>query len=88
MGWRDVTSDTRGGKMLSTMTMETDAAGSAETDAQNVSADHRLFQREVCPFFHFTLRNYFHVYFVLCFLACHALVFFSHLFPPHVTLKF
>ncbi|GMN46680.1 hypothetical protein TIFTF001_015865 [Ficus carica] len=47
MGWRDVTSDTRGGKMLSTMTMETDTAGSAETDAQNVSADHRLFQREV-----------------------------------------
>lgn len=76
MGWRDVTSDTHGGKMLSTMTMETDMVGSAETDAQNVSADHRLFQREVCPFFHFTPRNYFHVYFVLWFLACHALIFF------------
>lgn len=50
MGWNEVTSDAHGGKMLSTMTMETDSAGSAETDSQAVSADYRLFQREVGPF--------------------------------------
>ncbi|EXB41281.1 5'-nucleotidase surE [Morus notabilis] len=47
MGWNEVTSDAHGGKMLSTMTMGTDSAGSAETDSQAVSADYQLFQREV-----------------------------------------
>ena len=50
MGWREVSSDLQGGKMLSTMTMETDSAGSAETDTPSASADYRLFQREVSPF--------------------------------------
>ncbi|KAF3457148.1 hypothetical protein FNV43_RR01805 [Rhamnella rubrinervis] len=47
MGWRQVTSDSQGGKMLSTMTMETDSAASNEIDTQIVRADHLLFKREV-----------------------------------------
>ncbi|PON80084.1 Survival protein SurE-like phosphatase/nucleotidase [Parasponia andersonii] len=47
MGWREVSSDFQGGKMLSTMTMETYLEGPAEYDSPTVSADYRLFRREV-----------------------------------------
>ncbi|PON80085.1 Survival protein SurE-like phosphatase/nucleotidase [Parasponia andersonii] len=47
MGWREVSSELQGGKMLSTMTMESDSARSVENDTPTVSEDHRLFQREV-----------------------------------------
>ncbi|POO02184.1 Survival protein SurE-like phosphatase/nucleotidase [Trema orientale] len=47
MGWREVSSDFQGGKMLSTMTMETYLEGPAEYDSPTVSADYRFFQREV-----------------------------------------
>uniref|UniRef100_A0A5B7C3Q1 Survival protein SurE-like phosphatase/nucleotidase domain-containing protein n=1 Tax=Davidia involucrata TaxID=16924 RepID=A0A5B7C3Q1_DAVIN len=46
MGWRQVTSDAQGGKMLSTMTMETNLA-CTEMDASTVSQEHILFKREV-----------------------------------------
>ncbi|KAK9288739.1 hypothetical protein L1049_017203 [Liquidambar formosana] len=47
MGWRQVTSNIQGGKMLSTMTMDTDSFASTETDASTISQEHRLFKREV-----------------------------------------
>ncbi|KAI9194902.1 hypothetical protein LWI28_010029 [Acer negundo] len=47
MGWRQVTSETEGGKMLSTMTMETDSAAQTETNTSTALQDHALFKREV-----------------------------------------
>ncbi|KAF8007161.1 hypothetical protein BT93_K1227 [Corymbia citriodora subsp. variegata] len=47
MGWRPVTSDMHGGKMLSTMTMDTDSLVSTEADALTMSQEHLLFKREV-----------------------------------------
>ncbi|KAI5573385.1 hypothetical protein POPTR_010G088000v4 [Populus trichocarpa] len=47
MGWSQVTSDMQGGKMLSTMTMDTDSTAPIETGALNLSQDHLLFKREV-----------------------------------------
>ncbi|KAF5736862.1 Survival protein SurE-like phosphatase/nucleotidase [Tripterygium wilfordii] len=47
MGWRQVTADTQGGKMLSTMTMETDSASAANSDLRSISQGHLLFKREV-----------------------------------------
>lgn len=46
MGWRQVSSDTQGGKMLSTMTMDTDPAVQTETDSSTISQEHLLFRRE------------------------------------------
>ncbi|KAH7573768.1 hypothetical protein JRO89_XS03G0204500 [Xanthoceras sorbifolium] len=54
MGWRQVTSETQGGKMLSTMTMETDSAAQTETDTSTALQDHLLFKREVFFFFFFS----------------------------------
>lgn len=50
MGWSQVTSDMQGGKMLSTMTMDTDSTAPIETGALNLSQDHLLFKREVSLF--------------------------------------
>ncbi|XP_062108358.1 uncharacterized protein LOC133819190 [Humulus lupulus] len=47
IGWTEVSSDLQGAKMLSTMTMDTDLAGSAEVETPTVSTDHRLFRRQV-----------------------------------------
>ncbi|KAJ7980049.1 5'-nucleotidase surE [Quillaja saponaria] len=47
MGWKQVTSGTQGGKMLSTMTMETDNEAPTETDTASISPDHLMFKREV-----------------------------------------
>lgn len=47
MGWRKVTSDTEGGKMLSTMVNST---ASAESDTSTMPAENLYFAREVGPF--------------------------------------
>ncbi|KAF7850191.1 hypothetical protein BT93_L5770 [Corymbia citriodora subsp. variegata] len=47
MGWRLVSSETQGGQMLSTMTMDKDVAELPDMDASTMSAEHRLFKREV-----------------------------------------
>ncbi|KAK3417552.1 5'-nucleotidase SurE [Eucalyptus grandis] len=47
MGWRQVTSDMHGGKMLSTMTMDMDSLVSTEADVSSTSQEHLLFKREV-----------------------------------------
>lgn len=47
MGWRPVSSDMHGGKMLSTMTMDTDSVMLTEADASSTSQEHLLFKREV-----------------------------------------
>ncbi|KAF2284193.1 hypothetical protein GH714_019865 [Hevea brasiliensis] len=47
MGWKQVTSGTEGGKMLSTMTMDTNSAVQTETGASNVAQEHMWFRREV-----------------------------------------
>lgn len=48
MGWREITSDPpRGGKMLSTMSMETDCTDSSENDTQTNPSENRLFCKEV-----------------------------------------
>ncbi|KAK3040577.1 hypothetical protein RJ639_029023 [Escallonia herrerae] len=47
MGWRQVTSEAQGGKMLSTMTMETNSVACTDMDASTISPDHLLFKREV-----------------------------------------
>lgn len=49
MGWKQVTSDMQGGKMLSTMTMEANSEASAETETSATLPDNLLFKREVCP---------------------------------------
>ena len=46
MGWRQVTSESEGGKMLSTMTMETSSSSGSESTFANLK--HELaFKREV-----------------------------------------
>ncbi|GLT55293.1 hypothetical protein SLA2020_284300 [Shorea laevis] len=47
MGWREVTSNMHGGKMLSTMTMEGNSEESAETETSSISPEHLMFKREV-----------------------------------------
>ncbi|XVF28858.1 hypothetical protein REPUB_Repub15cG0068400 [Reevesia pubescens] len=47
MGWRQVTSERQGGKMLSTMVMEIDSPARTETDTLTVAGGHLLFKREV-----------------------------------------
>ncbi|KAH6808876.1 Survival protein SurE-like phosphatase/nucleotidase [Perilla frutescens var. frutescens] len=47
ISWRQVTSDAQGGKMLSTMTMDTDASPYPESEALSLQPDHLLFKREV-----------------------------------------
>ncbi|KAH9682664.1 5'-nucleotidase [Citrus sinensis] len=47
MGWRRVTSEMQGGKMLSTMTMDTDSAVTIETDTSTPLEEDLLFRREV-----------------------------------------
>ncbi|THF97082.1 hypothetical protein TEA_001893 [Camellia sinensis var. sinensis] len=47
MGWRQVTSEAQGGKMLSTMSMETTSSTNSETEDSVMSQEHRLFKREV-----------------------------------------
>lgn len=47
MGWRLVSSETQGGQMLSTMTMDKDVAELPDMDASTISAEHRMFKREV-----------------------------------------
>ncbi|KAM3707300.1 hypothetical protein ACB098_02G015900 [Castanea mollissima] len=47
MGWKQVTSDMQGGKMLSTMTMEANSEASAETETSATLPDNLLFKREV-----------------------------------------
>lgn len=46
MGWKQVASDAQGGKMLSTMTMETDLLAGTDMNA-TTSQEHLLFKREV-----------------------------------------
>lgn len=47
MGWKQVTSDMQGGKMLSTMAMEANSEASAETETSATWPDNLLFKREV-----------------------------------------
>lgn len=47
MGWRQVTSEAHGGKMLSTMSMETTSSTNSETEGSVMSQERRLFKREV-----------------------------------------
>ncbi|KAG4182638.1 hypothetical protein ERO13_A09G056000v2 [Gossypium hirsutum] len=47
MGWEEVKSDGQGGKMLSTMEMESDSSAMAEIDTATVAAGHRMFKRKV-----------------------------------------
>ncbi|KAK4405723.1 5'-nucleotidase SurE [Sesamum angolense] len=47
MGWRQVTSDAQGGKMLSTMTMETNSSPHSEAEALSTKHGHLMFKREV-----------------------------------------
>ncbi|KAL0457207.1 UNVERIFIED_CONTAM: 5'-nucleotidase SurE [Sesamum latifolium] len=47
MGWRQVTSDAQGGKMLSTMTMETNSSSHSEAEALSTNHGHLMFKREV-----------------------------------------
>lgn len=42
-----MSSETQGGQMLSTMTMDKDVAELPDMDASTMSAEHRLFKREV-----------------------------------------
>lgn len=46
-GWRQVNSDVQGGKMLSTMTMDTNSLVWTEADSPTPSQEHLLFEREV-----------------------------------------
>ena len=50
MGWRQVTSERQGGKMLSTMEMESDSSARTEIDTSTVAGGHLLFKREVIPY--------------------------------------
>lgn len=48
MGWRQVISDAQGGKMLSTMTMDTASAASpGGADVSSMQQEELLFRREV-----------------------------------------
>ncbi|KAL3641999.1 hypothetical protein CASFOL_012814 [Castilleja foliolosa] len=46
IGWTQVTSESQGGKMLSTMTMDTNSSQYSEADSLNAKHDHLLFKRE------------------------------------------
>lgn len=50
MGWRQVSSEMQGGKMLSSMEMDTDPAAKTGTDASTNSQGNLLFKREVSGF--------------------------------------
>lgn len=58
MGWREVTSNMHGGKMLSTMTMEGNSEESAETETSSISPEHLMFKREVCSFLYPSVSLY------------------------------
>lgn len=47
MGWRQVTDEQQGAKMLSTMAMETESAAVTETDTSTTLQENLLFKREV-----------------------------------------
>lgn len=47
MGWRQVTSETQGGKMLSTMTMETNISSYPESEALSTRNGCLMFKRQV-----------------------------------------
>ncbi|PIN19719.1 5'-nucleotidase [Handroanthus impetiginosus] len=47
MGWRQVTSDAQGGKMLSAMTIDTTSSSYPELEAFSTKHEHFLFKREV-----------------------------------------
>ncbi|XP_010256021.1 PREDICTED: uncharacterized protein LOC104596523 isoform X2 [Nelumbo nucifera] len=47
MGWTQVTSDIEGGKILSTMTMETDSLTGPKTDVPSTISGNLLFKREI-----------------------------------------
>ncbi|KAB2012105.1 hypothetical protein ES319_D09G065600v1 [Gossypium barbadense] len=47
MGWEEVKSEGQGGKMLSTMEMESDSSARAEIDTATVAAGYRMFKRKV-----------------------------------------
>lgn len=48
MGWKQVNSEREGGKVLSTMTMETNSSESTEARAlKNAPQDHLLFKKQV-----------------------------------------
>ncbi|KAK8681055.1 hypothetical protein V6N13_053462 [Hibiscus sabdariffa] len=47
MGWKQVISERQGGKMLSSMEMESDSSARTENDTSTVPAGHLLFKREV-----------------------------------------
>lgn len=51
MGWRQVTSDAQGDKMLSTMSMETNSSTFSDIGASTISQEHLLFKREVRSLF-------------------------------------
>lgn len=46
MGWKQVNSESEGGKILSTMTMETNSSSVSQSEPSNLK-DERLFKREV-----------------------------------------
>ncbi|KAB1223342.1 5'-nucleotidase SurE [Morella rubra] len=46
MGWRQITSNMQGGKMLSTMTMEANSEASEETETSTISPECLVFKRE------------------------------------------
>lgn len=46
MGWRQVNSESEGGKILSTMTMETNSSPVSQPESSNLKHE-RLFKREV-----------------------------------------
>lgn len=50
MGWKQVNSERQGGKMLSTMEMESDSSAKMEIDTLAVEAEQLLFKREVIPY--------------------------------------
>ncbi|XP_022722874.1 uncharacterized protein LOC111280009 [Durio zibethinus] len=47
MGWRQITSERQGGKMLSTMEMESDSSARTEIDTSTIAGGDLFFQREV-----------------------------------------
>lgn len=47
MGWQEVKSESQGGKMLSTMEMESDSSARAEIDTSTVAAGYYMFKRMV-----------------------------------------
>ncbi|KAG8483212.1 hypothetical protein CXB51_022113 [Gossypium anomalum] len=47
MGWEEVKSEGQGGKMLSTMEMESDSSARAEINTATVAAGYRMFKRKV-----------------------------------------